>query len=103
MAYDRHIPPYTKIGEIAPLEWVRKVTQYAMTKCQSNQIRIGLAAYGYDWKNSSIVLEKDFTSGFSESIRIENYLNRREKIDALEKMQVHKFFIWAKNMYKRAY
>jgi spore germination protein YaaH len=51
MAYDRHIPPYTKIGEIAPLEWVRKVTQYAMTKCQSNQIRIGLAAYGYDWKN----------------------------------------------------
>jgi hypothetical protein len=101
MAYNYSIPPYTEIGEIAPLEWVSEVVDYAKISCKARQIRIGLAAYGYDWSNNKIVKEVDLNESTPESVRVETIEKRRRKIERLKGLGIDKYFIWAYGMYEQ--
>ena len=100
MTYDYHIPPYTPPGDIAPLNWVKQVVNYALIHCDQKQIRIGLATYGYDWDTGKTVLETQSFKKKSINIHVETAEKRKEKILYFHKKNgIHKFFIWAEGMF----
>lgn len=102
MSYDYSIPPYTSEGELAPLDWVEKVATYAKTKCDTNQIRMGLAAYGYNWSDHSVIFEKNYDPAKQTyNSSIETVIKRRRKISLLRQLHIKKVFIWADGMFKK--
>lgn len=49
MTYDRH-GMTSKPGPVAPMDWVEKVTRFAVRRAGNpDKVILGLAAYGYDW------------------------------------------------------
>ena len=48
MAYDWHWSS-SQPGPIAPINWVRDVVDYALTRIPAAKISLGVPAYGYDW------------------------------------------------------
>lgn len=48
MTYDRHSEGSTP-GPVAPIGWVEKNIQYAVSKVPSKKVMLCVAAYGYDW------------------------------------------------------
>tara|TARA_Y100000780_G_scaffold232596_1_gene269136 strand:+ start:281768 stop:282604 length:837 start_codon:yes stop_codon:yes gene_type:complete len=100
MSYDYSIPPWTAIGELAPLSWVEKVVDHALKTCRNDQIRVGLAAYGYDWKTGKIIEEKDHKPEAGNQ-SVETISKRREKVKKLERKGITKFFIWSLGMYNQ--
>lgn len=51
MAYD-YTWSESEPGPIAPLSWIEKVSQFALTQFKRDQIIIALPLYGYRWKKS---------------------------------------------------
>lgn len=52
MAYDEHWSG-GPAGPVASLGWVKQVVEYAVQEIPPEKIRLGLAAYGYDWPADS--------------------------------------------------
>lgn len=98
MTYDYSIPPWTEVGELAPLDWVQDVVEYATKFCRKDQIRVGLAAYGYDWKTGKIIEEKDYNPR-TKNPSIELVSKRQKKVEVLRSSGIDKFFVWALGMY----
>jgi hypothetical protein len=98
MAYDRNMPPYTTPGETAPIEWVRDVVDYALTTCSQKKLRLGLAAYGYDWKTLQPISERHGRPDSEYYGLIETEDRRKAKIELAHRLGIHKFFLWALGM-----
>ena len=100
MTYDYHFPGVTKPGEAAPIDWVKKVLEYAVKKCTRDHLRVGLAAYGYDWKTKAILTEREAVrDGKSPDENfIETTERRREKSTLAESMGISRTFLWAAGM-----
>lgn len=49
MAYDYHSHNTNFPGPVAPLSWVKEVTDYAVANINPSKVVIGLGNYGYDW------------------------------------------------------
>ena len=52
MTYDEHYPGGSP-GPIASINWVKNVLNYAVTVIPKEKIYLGIAAYGYEWSNST--------------------------------------------------
>lgn len=48
MTYDYHWST-SAAGDIAPIDWVNDVIEYALTRIDRNKIQLGIHFYGYDW------------------------------------------------------
>lgn len=48
MAYDWHWET-SAAGPVAPLDWVRRVVEYAVTQVPRERVVLGVPTYGYDW------------------------------------------------------
>lgn len=48
MAYDQHYPGGPP-GPIAPLDWVDKVLEFAVTQVPKEKLFLGVPSYAYDW------------------------------------------------------
>lgn len=48
MAYDWHWET-SAAGPVAPLDWVRRVVEYAVTQVPRERLVLGVPTYGYDW------------------------------------------------------
>jgi spore germination protein YaaH len=51
MAYDEHYPGGSA-GPVASINWVKSVLNYTLTVVPKEKIRLGMAAYGYDWSTN---------------------------------------------------
>ncbi|MCO4755118.1 MAG: hypothetical protein KC478_11595, partial [Bacteriovoracaceae bacterium] len=102
MTYDYSIPPWTGIGELAPLKWVNEVVDYTLTKCELSQVRVGLAAYGYDWSTNKTISELDALKSGVDNQSIEYLSKRKEKVKALKEKGIMKYFIWSLGMFDQA-
>lgn len=49
MAYDFTHTTDSKAGPIAPIDWVEKVLEYAITKIPRDKIWLGIHLYSYEW------------------------------------------------------
>jgi len=52
MAYDEHYPA-GRPGPVASIDWVRGVLQYTLERVPADKLVLGVAAYGYDWVEST--------------------------------------------------
>ncbi len=98
MAYDFHTPGSTAPGETAPLAWVAEVLTFARTVCPAARQRLGLAAYGYDWKTGHTITEREAHAPGTPSPFIETAEKRQEKIKLAHSRGITKFFLWAAGM-----
>lgn len=57
MAYDYSSPDFGP-GPVAPVDWVRSVTQFAGSQLGFNKVIVGLPSYGYDWNVTTGALGK---------------------------------------------
>jgi hypothetical protein len=91
MAYDKNMPGITPPGEVAPQDWVKEVLGYGLSVCPASKLRLGMAAYGYDWSNGQTLFEaKPGPLVFFESSE-----SRNLKIKLAESLGIHKFFVWS--------
>lgn len=77
----------TKIGPLAPMEWMKRVTQYMISiGIPRNKIVLGINTYGYDWVNKEVAVEIDYKDP------IYNYINTTptESAAALYNISVNK-------------
>ena len=49
MAYDFTPVPSSEPGPIAPIDWVEKILEYAITKVPKEKIWLGVHLYSYEW------------------------------------------------------
>ena len=103
MAYDFSIPGKGSPSETAPMAWVNQVLDLATQRCETKQIRLGLAAFGYNWQTGGVVSHREFQKYESDhSVRDDNFIfvedaaQRREKIKAASLRGIHKFLVWSK-------
>jgi hypothetical protein len=98
LAYDKHVPGKTEIGEMAPLDWVKSALQDALEGCPKEKLRLGIAAYGYDWKTGTLLPENQ--AGFPQvnDDFVETTKKRAQKFNLAHEMGIHKFFLWALGM-----
>jgi spore germination protein YaaH len=97
MAYDFSFPKVTPPGETAPLAWVEQVLKFGESECEVGKLRLGLAAYGYDWKTGAPVSER---RAQPSDLFIETQEKRDQKIALAKKYGIHRFFLWALGMEK---
>jgi hypothetical protein len=101
MAYDFHYPGVSSPGETAPIQWVEEVLRYALTTCPKEKLRLGLAAYGYNFKTKAVITERKWRESGSiadPNVFVETRAQREEKILLAKKLGVRKFFLWAAGM-----
>ena len=67
MAYD-YSWATSKAGNIAPINWIKEVLSYAVTKLPKEKISLGINFYGYDWveETGQDVLHEDILELISE-------------------------------------
>lgn len=62
---------YSEPQPIAPLDWVRRVVEYAVTEIPSEKIDLGIANYAYDWTLPYVAGESRAESfGVLEAMRL---------------------------------
>lgn len=49
MAYDYRSKNSTTPGPVAPIDWVRKVANFAVSQMGADKVILGIPFYGYDW------------------------------------------------------
>ena len=101
MAYDYHYPGATEPGETAPIDWFEKVMRFGIASCPRQKLRLGLAAYGYQWPAKSVITERQaFAPQAILPLWIETQEKREQKIARAKKYRIRKFFLWALGMEK---
>lgn len=122
MAYD-HANDETPPGPIAPISWVERVLQLAITEIPGDKIMLGVGAYGYDWKDDSMgealqwadaeaiaqdhaaVIQWDAesqapwfaysdTQGRKHTVWYENARSMKAKLDLARQSSIAGVFIW---------
>ena len=99
MAYDYRTPgPGSEFSEVAPQAWVERTLKYALTQCAPARIRLGLAAFGYNWHSGAVVSEREYVSRVDLQhdpvVQVETESLRKNKIDFAVKLGIRKVFTW---------
>ncbi len=108
MAYEHSVPGRGVAGETAPMSWVRQVLELARGSCGVQQIRLGLAAFGYDWQTGKVITERDYRTKklgrplkFSPATFVETAQERRLKVELANSFGIYKFLVWSKGQMLR--
>jgi len=73
---------YSEPMAVAPIENVKRVVEYSLTRISENKILLGIPNYGYDWQLPFVKgVSKARSLGNAEAIKIANQYNAEIKYD----------------------